>query len=91
MTNTDLLTMVKANIQMASSAFDTYLGQLVEVAKESIEAYGITLNDSIQDANIIVMYASYLWQKRKADDSGMPRMLTMAMRNRLFAEKMRGE
>lgn len=91
MTNTDLLTMVKANIQMASSAFDTYLGQLVEVAKESIEAYGITLNDSIQDANIIVMYASYLWQKRKSDDSGMPRMLTMAMRNRLFAEKMRGE
>lgn len=91
MTNTELLTMVKSNIQMASSAFDTYLGQLVEVAKENIREYGIEVTDSIADANLIVMYASYLWDKRKSENSAMPRMLTMALRNRLFGQKMRGD
>lgn len=91
MTNTELLTMVKANLQMASSAFDSYLEQLIEVAKENLREYGIALTESISDSNLIVMYTSYLFNKRRSENSAMPRMLTLAMRNRLFGQKMRGD
>lgn len=92
MTNTELLEMTKANLQMASSAFDTYLENLIDVARASISEYGITIDDSeVKDCNLIVMYASYLFSKRRSENSEMPRMLAQAMRNRLFSEKMRGD
>lgn len=33
MTDAELLTMVKADLQLLTSAFDTYLAQLIDVAK----------------------------------------------------------
>lgn len=53
----------------------------------------------IDDANLIVMYAAYLYRNRVNDSeagyktaisaTGMPRMLRYALNNRLFSQKMR--
>lgn len=90
MSNDDLLTMLKSNLQMVSTSFDTYLTQLISVAKQEISREGITLDESENsDCNLIVMYAAYLYRKRAADNPVMPRMLRYALNNRVFAEKMR--
>lgn len=88
MTNGDLLTMVKANLAITSAAWNTYLEQLVQVARKEIAREGITIDDeAIDDCNLIVMYASYLYRKRVEDNAEMPRMLRYALNNRVMAEK----
>lgn len=90
MTDADLLALSKANLQITSSAYDAYLSHLIGAAKNEITREGITLSlDAIDDCNLIVMYASYLYRKR-AEDGPMPRMLRYALNNRLFAEKVGG-
>ena len=42
------------------------------------------LGDSLEDAQLILMYAAYLFRKR-ATDEGMPRMLRWALNNRIFS------
>lgn len=106
MTNLDILEMLKANLEIATSVHDTYLGQLIEVGYKQITEEGITIEkeatpegsdysysiEDIQDVNLIVMYAAYLYRKR-ADEGApqMPRMLRYALNNRLFSQKIRGE
>ena len=48
---------------------------------------GITINDSVDDDNLIVMYAAYLFRKRAEDTATMPRMLRYALNNRVISEK----
>lgn len=104
MTNLDILTMLKSNLEIASSVHDVYLGQLLEVGYKQITEEGIKIDkeaapegadysysiEDIQDVNLIVMYAAYLYRKR-ADEGApqMPRMLRYALNNRLFAQKIR--
>lgn len=88
MTDAEILTMLKSNLQILTSAYDTYLAQLVTVAESEIAREGITLSLSdLNDVNIVVMYAAYLYRKRADDTPVMPRMLRYALNNRLFAEK----
>ena len=89
MTDADLLKMTKLNLQLAGSAFDSYLSELtIPAAKKAIAQEGITLDlEDQNDCNIVVMYASYLYRKRADSEAGMPRMLRYALNNRLFAEK----
>lgn len=100
MTDAAILTMLKSNLQILTSAYDTYLGQLVTAAKKEIMREGITLPSladdyedtdegmtEIDDANLIVMYAAYLYRKRADDNPVMPRMLRYALNNRLFSQK----
>ncbi|MBQ6322596.1 MAG: hypothetical protein IJI24_06960 [Lachnospiraceae bacterium] len=87
MTDEELLAMTKSNLSLISTTWDTYLGNLINVAKQSIAREGITLNGSLEDDNLIVMYASYLYRKRAEDNPGMPRMLRYALNNRLLSEK----
>lgn len=102
MTDQDLLTMVKANLEKRNKLEDAYLTQLITAAKGSITREGIILSESdytIEEANIIVMYAAYLYEKRRstAEDyktaalnpQGMPYMLRYALNNMLFSQKMR--
>lgn len=98
MTRDDILDMVKLNLQIAGSAFDEYIEDLIIPAAEAeIAREGITLDLSdIGDCNLLVMYAAYLYRKRAESTvnnnmtwvAGMPRMLRYAMNNRLFAQKM---
>ena len=91
MTNELLLTMLRADLEQPSPTVNDYLLELIEAAKESIEATGIWLTDTARDRNLVVMYAAYLYRKRKADnpkgEDKMPRMLRSALNDRLMAEK----
>ena len=91
MTHSDILAMTKSNLQISGDMFDNYLGMLIEAAQGAIATEGITIDyESVEDCNIVVMYASYLYRKRLGDDPSMPRMLRYTMNNKLFAQKAKG-
>lgn len=91
MTDAQLLVLLKYNLEMISTSFDNYLTHLIDVAKLEIAQEGITLSLSdVLDCNLVVMYAAYLFQKRKTNEP-MSRMLRYALNNRLFKEKMEDE
>lgn len=100
MTDSELLSMLKSNLEIAGSSRDGYLGQLLAAARAEAAAEGADLDPSdIRDANILVMYASYLYRGRaggtdradyrtaSAGASGMPRMLRYALNNRIIGGK----
>lgn len=96
-----ILAMLKANLEIINGIHDNFLEQLIEVAKAAIRREGIILKDDIEDMNLIVMYAAYLYRNRASDNrsveqyntaafssQGMPRMLRYALNNRLLSQKM---
>ena len=89
MTAAELLSMTKLNLEIptGNTSFDSYIGNLITAARQMITREGITLTDSIEDGNLIVMYAAYLYRKRADSAPVMPRMLRYALNNRLFSEK----
>ena len=97
MTNAEMLELVKLDLGELSSDTDILIGEIIEAAKEYVETEGITLDmDSASDADLVRMYAAYLFRKRasdKADGVGnvgqMPRMLRWALNNRVFKEHMK--
>lgn len=64
----------------------TYLTQAISAAQAFIAREGITLTDSIEDGQLVEMYAAYLVRKR-ATTEPMPRMLRWTLNNRLFSQK----
>ena len=86
MTDRDILTLVKANLGITRTTWDDYLLALIAAAKQMITREGVTINETLEDTNLIVMYTSYLWRKR-AEDAPMPRMLRWALNNRIMSEK----
>lgn len=104
MTDLDILAILKWNLEIATTVHDLYLNQLIEVGYKQITEEGIRIERveaaegedysysiaDIQDVNLIVMYAAYLYRKR-ADEGApqMPRMLRYALNNRLFSQKMK--
>ena len=95
MTDEQMLALLRADLEQPSPTVNEYLLELIEAAKESIEATGIWLTDTARDRNLVVMYAAYLYRKRKADnpkgEDKMPRMLRSALNDRLMAEKGGGD
>lgn len=89
MNTATMLVALKVDLGITTTAYDERLTQILNSATEYIEAEGITLENTIEDGNLVVMYASWLWQKRK-ENIGMPRMLRWALNNRLFTEKTNG-
>ena len=89
MTNETILAMLKVNLQIiaGNTLQDAYLQNLIETAEQMITREGITLADTIEDGNLVVMYAAYLYRKRADDSPVMPRMLRYALNNRLFSQK----
>lgn len=87
MTTTEIVTILKVDLQVASGALDGYLQTLVEAARAYITTEGITLNDSVGDAILVEMYAAYLYRQRREKDTAMPRVLRWALNNRLMQEK----
>lgn len=88
MTDAEKLTMLKVDLGISVEAYDTRLSQYIQVAKQEIGREGITLSEEdLDDNNLVIMYAAYMWRKRESGD-GMPRMLRYALNNRLFKKKM---
>lgn len=94
MTTSDILVLLEADLDLINPDATrlAQLNHLISVATAEIEREGVTLSSPLSndDGHLIVMYASYLFRKRKTDE-GMPRMLRWALNNRLFAEKMAGD
>ena len=84
MTQQELMTLLKIDLGIIGAAYDPQLEQLLSAAQSFIAREGVTLTDSVEDAQLIIMYAAYLYRKR-ATDEGMPRMLRWALNNRIFS------
>lgn len=98
-----LLTMLKQSLEIitdfmdqeARQAKDTELKWYIDSAQEYIAREGITLKDTVGDATLQVVYAMWLYDKRKTTGSkytsyyiqNMPRMLRWNLNNRLLQEK----
>ena len=86
-----LLVMLKVDLGITTTAYDTRLTQYLTSAKEMIEREGATLNTTdLEDAQLVVMYAGWMWRKRDSGE-GMPKMLRWTLNNRIIAEKMNAE
>ena len=81
-----MLTMLKTDLSIRTSTlYDDRLTQLIIAgAKEIIKegASDLDASDPL-DQQIIVMYAAWLWRRRD-QMTGMPRMLRLALNNRVF-------
>lgn len=91
MDNDTMLAAVKVDLGITTTAYDDRLGQYLDSARSAIEREGIVIdNNSVDDGNMVVMYAAHLWRKRDTGE-GMPKMLRWMMNNRLFSQKLREE
>lgn len=90
MTDADILTILQAdlNILAPDATRTAQMEQYIAAAKEFIKREGVALAApySSEDAQLIIMYAAYLFRKRDSD-TGMPRMLRWALNNRIFSRK----
>lgn len=89
MTDAEILSVLKMDLQISTTSQDSYLGGLVETARGLIIREGVTLGDSVEDGMLVEMYAAWLWRKRRAQDGTniMPRPLRWALNNRQFGRK----
>lgn len=87
MNDTTMLEMLKVDLGISTTAYDSRLTQYLASAKDYIINEGITLDENtVSDMNLVVMYAAWLWRKRDTTEA-MPRMLRWNLNNRLFYEK----
>lgn len=93
MTDEDVLKILQAdlNLLMLDETRTAQLNQYIQAAKEFIQREGVAIATpySVEDTQLIEMYAAYLFRKRDSGD-GMPRMLRWALNNRLFSQKAGG-
>lgn len=86
MTNADLLSMLKVDLGITTTAYDERLGQYLESAEAQIVnegAVNFAPLTSISDAQLTVQYAAWMWRKRDTME-GMPRMVRYALNNRVI-------
>jgi hypothetical protein len=83
------LNLLKANLSaIGSSIYDELFLSLLTSAKSMIEREGITLDlDELEDNNLIVGYATWLFQQRESPKMPMPRWLRYNLNNRVLHEK----
>ena len=91
MTEQQLLSMVKIDLGIMTTAYDDRLTQLINTAQQLIAREGAVLDlSSYEDIQLVVMYTSYLWRRRD-NGAAMPRMLRWALNNRIFSAKAAGD
>ena len=87
MSNEQLLAMLKIDLGITASLYDTRLSQYLKTAQDKIEREGASISpsDDVADANLVIQYAAWMWRKRDTGE-GMPRMIRWQINNRLFSE-----
>ena len=82
-----LLSMLKVDLGIKqTAAYDERLEQVLASAIQEIKKAGASDLDASAnpaDAQLVVMYAAWLWRKRDAME-GMPRMVRYALNNRVL-------
>lgn len=83
------LALLKANIgAIESTLYDTLFLSLLTSAKSMIEREGIVLDlDTQEDNNLIVGYATWLFQQREDPAMPMPRWLRYNLNNKVLQQK----
>lgn len=87
MTDSDILAVLKVDLQISAAQYDDYLKKIIALAKDAIAKEGIILGESVSDGMLVEMYAAYLYRRRKEENVAMPRSLRYALNNRLFSQK----
>ena len=91
MTKEDKLALLKQDLQMITSANDTFLSALLDAASAAVQREGITLVENDMDIDMaIVQYAAYLFRKRASADTAMPRFLRYRLNN-IWISQHRGD
>lgn len=86
------LAILKQDLQMLTTANDEYLGTLLDLAAGAIQREGIKLIEDDTECDMaVVQYAAYLFRKRAAADTTMPRFLRWQLNNLLFSQKAGGD
>lgn len=84
----DKLLLLKMDLQITTTAYDELLSQMISSAEGMIAREGIVLDSKkAEDTQLVVMYAAYLYRRRRDENPAMPRMLRFALNNRLFSQK----
>ena len=83
------LALLKANIgAIESTLYDTLFLSLLTFAKSMIEREGIVLDlDTQEDNNLIIGYATWLFQQREDPAMPMPRWLRYNLNNKVLHQK----
>ena len=89
MEETTKLQMLKIDLGINTTTYDSRLTQYLATAKAEIEREGVKLTNSAPDENLIVQYAAWMWRKRDTGD-GIPRMIRWQINNRLFGGEANG-
>ena len=85
-----MLISLKTDLGISTDAYNASLLRRLKVAQARITEEGVTLEDTENDRDLVVMYAGWLWRYRQTSEA-MPRMLRYALNNRIFAVKARAE
>lgn len=87
----ELLQKLKIDLGILNStAYDSRLTSLLNVAKKEIEREGVVLDlENADDGELLVEYAREKWLARRGDNpqSGMSRSLRWRINNRLFGKE----
>lgn len=87
----DKLLLLKMDLQITTTAYDELLSQMISSAEGMIAREGIVLDSKkAEDTQLVVMYAAYLYRRRRDENPAMPRSLRFALNNRLFSQKAGG-
>lgn len=88
MTDAERLNLLKRDLQLISTVNDTLLTALLQQAASAIKKEGITqAPDDIECDMLQIQYAAYLFRKRGAPDTAMPRYLRYELNNMLMHQK----
>lgn len=102
MTAQEKLSVLKSNLQLLTTAQDTYLAQLLTAAEASIKREGVVDDDTADYTMCVIDYAAWLYRKRAASTAGdggfapsggetaMPRFLRWQLNNILMSQKASG-
>lgn len=82
-----LLPSLKIDLGITTTAYDSRLTQYLQNAQAEIQREGIEIGDTVNDDQLVIMYAAWTWRRRDSGE-GMPRMLRYAMNNKVFSQKM---
>ena len=93
-----MLESLKIDLEIITDFIDTselakkvgQLKQYLNMAITFIQREGAILNfDDDSDIGMVVMYAAWLYDKRKDPTAQMPRMVRYNLNNKIFSEKMK--
>lgn len=88
MNSSELLTVLKSDLQMVTPANDQFLGELLGLARKLMQREGVAVDDNnIEHQMVQVQYAAYLFRRRGGSETAMPRFLRYELNNLVMSQK----